>query len=566
MPHDDQFQSTMRIEIPPELLQPLQSGKQEVAPPKRAGATTVIRIPAKQSASAIGGPDFHELLQSIYDAAVITDIHGAPLSANVRAEHFFRTDRAEICRGNVVDLISGADESLLQTICNTLESDRFVLIQACCLRKDGSFFPAEISVNRLNLSAKAYLSFFIRDITLRKEAEERLKTGYNALQNSGNGIAVADLQANLGYCNPAMIGLLGLESPEEAMTFNFRQFLPDEALANEIVKTTLLGQKYSGDIEMRRKDGGAFFAQASVAPNTNPDGELTGIVISLLDITEQKLAQRQLELYARQLHDKNAEMEADLNMAREIQYAFLPSDYPVFAKAGAGGATRLLDFGHVYHPSGLVGGDFFDIIKISDSQAGIFIADVMGHGARAALVVATIRGLIEQLAPMAEDPGSFMTRLNDSYTGIFKATRELMFATALYLVFDTATGEIKYTNAGHPFPLQLRASEGLVQPLPFSEGAKGSALGLFRDSKYAFDQLSLRDGDRLLFYTDGLTEAKNENQEEFDFEGMVQSLQKNIAKPLKEMLPELVADARRFSGAHEFDDDVCILGVGFRAG
>ena len=560
-------QATMRIDITPAMLEQLQQapapggvrlgGRQA---PTHPGGTGLIRIPAGPAARPQSGEEFQTLLQSIYDAVFITDLQGAVVSVNVRAEQFFASTRAELCKRNILDLLSGAERSLLDTIQGSLENNRFVLIQALCRRADGTMFPAEISASRLPLSGKMHLSFFVRDITVRKETEERLKTGYNALQNAGSGIAVADVEGNLaGYVNPSMLALLGLETVEEAYACSFRQFLKDEALAADMVEAVKAGTTWTGELEMKRKDGEAFFAQVSLEPNLNPDGTMTGIVISLLDVTPQRQAQQQLELYAAQLRQKNSEMEADLRMARDLQYAFLPSSYPEVAAGGAG-AVRRLQFAHVYHPSGLVGGDFFDLLAVSGSQVLVFVADVMGHGARAALVVATIRGLLEQIAKETQAPGEFMTRLNTAYSKIFSSASELMFATACCASFDLKTGRIRHANAGHPLPMVI-GPDGTVAPAQVAPEALGPALGLFGDARYEHSELELAPGKRVVFYTDGLTEARDSKQQEFSEEGMMKSLRTHAGEPLPQVLDALVADAVAFSGAAVFEDDVCLLGV-----
>lgn len=569
---ENKSQATMRIDITPAMLEQLQqapapggvrlshrSGGLDMAP--HPSVPGVIKIPA-HPARPLGGEDFQVLLQSIYDAVFITDPQGRIVGANARAEQFFASTRAELCKKNIFDWLCGAERSLLDTILGSLEGNRFVLIQAICRRTDETLFPAEISVSRLPLGGKMHLSFFIRDITLRKEAEERLKTGYNALENSGSGIAVADVDGGLaGYVNPSMLALLGLETADEAYECNFRQFLKEEALAADMIAAAQAGDTWTGELEMKRKDGAPFFAQASLEPNLNPDGAMTGIVISLLDVTPQRQAQQQLELYASQLRQKNTEMEADLRMARDLQYAFLPSSYPTVKTSEPGRAGRL-EFAHVYHPSGLVGGDFFNILPVSESQVLVFVADVMGHGVRAALVVATLRGLLEQIAKDTQEPGVFMTRLNAAYSKIFSSASELMFATACCVNFDLRTGDILHANAGHPLPMVIDPDQ-TIRTARVSEEALGPALGLFGDAQYTHVHGELVPGKRILFYTDGLTEARNSEQEEFEEVGLTKSLQAHVAKPMPELLDALVRDAVEFTGTPVFDDDVCILGVNY---
>ncbi|MFH0952896.1 MAG: PAS domain S-box protein [Verrucomicrobiota bacterium] len=403
-PSKDPFLSTMRIEIPPDLALETNGQKKGEGVARRTPSRKIIRLStggAEQQPFA--GQDFQALLQNIYDAVLITDPRGQIRNVNARAVQFFGYDAPEFTDLNVVQLISGATEELFSTIWQTLQGDRFVLIEACCNRKDETIFPAEISVNRLRLSSTDYLSFFIRNITLRKEAEERLRTSDTAIRNSGSGIAITDAAGNLQYCNPAIMRLWGL-GEQEVQGLGVRTFLADPRLADEMNRTVREGGSWAREMIMKRRDGITFFAQVSVAPNVNPDGELSGMVLSLQDISVLKRAQAELEDYAQKLRLRNNEMEDDLNMAREVQLAFLPQKYPSFP-AGTSADQALFNFSHLYHPSGGVGGDFFDIIRISDTQAGVLISDVAGHGMRAALVVATIRGLIEQLSPCRGGPG-----------------------------------------------------------------------------------------------------------------------------------------------------------------
>ncbi|MDR0993672.1 MAG: SpoIIE family protein phosphatase [Verrucomicrobiota bacterium] len=562
-------QATMRIDITPAMLEQLQQaplsggvrlsahGADASAP---RGGPGVIRLPGAPSSRPMGGEEFQVLLQSIYDAVFITDAKGTIVSANVRAEQFFAVTRKDLYEKNVLDWLCGADRGLLDTVWGSLESNRFVLIQALCRRNDETLFPAEISVSRLPMGGKMHLSFFIRDITLRKESEEQLKTGYNALQNAGSGIAVTDVEGALaGYINPAMMALLGLESMEEAYSHNFAQFLKDGALASDLIAMAQAGDTWMGELEMKRADGTPLWAQVALAPNLNPDGALTGIVISLLDVTSQRNAQLQLEHYAEQLRQKNAEMEGDLRMARELQGSFLPASYPVVTSANVERKLRL-EFAHLYHPSGLVGGDFFTLLPLGEDRILVFMADVMGHGARASLVVATIRGLLDQIVKEAHEPGDFMTRLNSAYSEIFNNSSDLMFATASCLLLDLGRGKIYHANAGHPLPVVVEASQA-VRLARVRQEALGPALGLFDNVVYQQSTADMLPGKRIILYTDGLTETRNSAMNEFSEKGLLASLEENAAKPLSILLNSIVYDAISFAGDSVFEDDVCMLAI-----
>ena len=141
------------------------------------------------------------------------------------------------------------------------------------------------------------------------------------------------------------------------------------------------------------------------------DGQL--LARSIRYAIERKRMSEQLHQYARELREKNAQLEADFNMAREIQQIFLPNQYPSFPRWATPEESDL-KFAHRYIPAAAVGGDFFDVFPVDDTRAGIFICDVMGHGMRAALITAIMRGLIEELMPVASDAGRFLTDINRS--------------------------------------------------------------------------------------------------------------------------------------------------------
>src|SRR5262249_29295510 len=160
----------------------------------------------------------------------------------------------------------------------------------------------------------------------------------------------------------------------------------------------------------------------------------------------------ELEERDREIRQKNEQMETDLRMATELQEALMPSTYPSIPAEAAAGATKL-SFCHRYLPATLMGGDFFHIARLGDDTAAVCICDVMGHGVRAALITAMMRAMIESHAADAQDPGRLLTHLNSEFTGILKQTGTLVFVTVLYCVINVATGNVRFSRAGHPPPL-----------------------------------------------------------------------------------------------------------------
>jgi sigma-B regulation protein RsbU (phosphoserine phosphatase) len=288
------------------------------------------------------------------------------------------------------------------------------------------------------------------------------------------------------------------------------------------------------------------------------DGQL--LVRAMRYAIERKRMSEQLAHYAEELRSRNAQLQADFNMAREIQEIFIPQQFPTFPHS-ASPEQSALKFCHRYIPAAEVGGDFFTIFPITDSTAGVFICDVMGHGMRAALITAIMRGLLEELTPVAADPGKFLAEINRSLHAILKRTKEPFLATAFYMVADVTSAELRFASAGHPSPYHLRRKAGVVEPLRFSDPRHGPALGLFEKSNYPVCVTHLAPGDLVLLFTDGLFEVTNHEAEEYGQERLLELVRKSLQHPTESLLHNMLADVQKFSGTSEFDDDVCLVGM-----
>lgn len=272
---------------------------------------------------------------------------------------------------------------------------------------------------------------------------------------------------------------------------------------------------------------------------------------------------RLLEEQRREITLKNEQIEADLRMSRELQRALLPDQYPVFPP-GVDPRTSALKFHHRYHPCGLVGGDFFHITRVSDMAAGIFIADVMGHGVRSALITAMLRALLEELGSIVTDPGRLLSNLNTELTKILgQAGNDVMFATALYLLVDSAAGSVRYATAGHPCPLHVRPQAGIAETLHHSQ--PGTILGVFENAVFATDEKAIAPSDSIICFTDGLFEVVDSAGMEFGMQGLLDAARNRLQYPTADLLEALLADARQFSATRGFADDVCLVAVDLRS-
>jgi serine phosphatase RsbU (regulator of sigma subunit) len=298
-------------------------------------------------------------------------------------------------------------------------------------------------------------------------------------------------------------------------------------------------------------DSMAASLQQRGAERDRAEAELKALNVEL----EQRVADRTAEL-----REKNEQLEADLVLAREFQLALLPTAQKEFL-SDAGANLPKIQFCHSYQAWGAVGGDFFDIRPISGTKVAVAVCDVMGHGVRAALVTAILRGLFEEHRPLAADPGQFFTAVNRGLVQLIGGTGTTVFVTACYLVVDLREQNISYANAGHPWPLHLRRHDGLVESLRNNGSRPGPALGLIGQFEYQTEDRPLTADDALLLFTDGVFEVTGPNHEQFGNSRLLDAVGTRLQLPTYQVLQEVLVEARSFSPSQSFDDDVCVVGV-----
>jgi sigma-B regulation protein RsbU (phosphoserine phosphatase) len=373
--------------------------------------------------------------------------------------------------------------------------------------------------------------------------------------------------------NVALARIYGYDSPAELMASIkdiARKLYVEPGRRDEFVR---LMQEHDTlrafESKIYRKDEEIIWISENCRAVRNIEGKLLYYEGTVEDITERKRAEEQirratgeLSRSREELRAKNLLMEENLRMAREIQTAMLPQQYPTFPQ-DVPPEQSAFQFVHRYEPAESVSGDFFSVSALSDNEAAMFICDVTGHGVRAALVTAMIRALTEELKPLARDPGMFLRKLNSDLCNILKSTGSPMLTTAFYLVADWTTGVMRFANAGHPKPLFIRRSAGRVEPLLNVTGQSQPALGLFDDPPYQTTEISLEPGDFVMLFTDGLYEVQGLNEELYSQERMMMDVQNLLSKSNRELFDELIEAIRAFAVSHEFDDDVCIVGMEF---
>lgn len=257
---------------------------------------------------------------------------------------------------------------------------------------------------------------------------------------------------------------------------------------------------------------------------------------------------------------KTAVIREDLEMAREFQHALMPSGYPEFPPQRVADPLRL-GFAHFYQPASTVGGDFFDLIELDEHRTGVLIADVMGHGARSALVTAILRAQVRNHVGAAGEPGEFLGILNRELHEVIERSCQTLFVTAFFMVLDTAEGKVTWASAGHPPPLRARRGTG-NPPQPLWTGARRQlALGLAAEAVYETSNSPIRSGDVFLLYTDGVVEAENPAGKDFGMQRLSSTFDESLDGPLAAMPAKIICEVVSFQKRRHHDDDVCVVAV-----
>jgi phosphoserine phosphatase RsbU/P len=314
-------------------------------------------------------------------------------------------------------------------------------------------------------------------------------------------------------------------------------------------------------------DGRVTYDYSTKLPLLDSRGEVIGICGINKDFTAMKEMQdalaeerNRLKATTAELEAKNAVLEADLQLAREVQEALLPRDYPTFPGFGVSGQNAL-SFAHCYLPAAAVGGDFFDIFPLSQTRAGILVCDVMGHGLRAALITAIIRALLEELRPMMHQAGRFLEALNLRLRAVLERVEEPFVATAFYMIADTAAKEASYANAGHPGPFHICRKTATVQAMSTDRKLNGPALGIFDSASFPTSRISFDNGDCIVLFTDGIFEVYSPEGKEFGKEALVSAFQRYANLPADQLFAAVLKEVLAFSSRSDFDDDVCLVAV-----
>jgi sigma-B regulation protein RsbU (phosphoserine phosphatase) len=291
---------------------------------------------------------------------------------------------------------------------------------------------------------------------------------------------------------------------------------------NQVIGSLNLGEKKSGkaynreDIELLR----TIASQGAIA------------------IENARLFQENLE---------KQRMEEELNIARDLQLSMLPATCP---------EVKGFRLAALSMPAREVGGDFYDFIEMGNDRLGLVVGDVTGKGVSGALVMAASRSVFRMLSEEQLTVGEIMVRAN---LRTKKDIKKGMFVALLYAVLNSKDRVLSFCSAGQTHPMYFSSETGRTKLL--ETRGDNFPLGILEESDYQETQIALKPGDRVIFYTDGIVEAMNEQKEIFGFERLLDVIQGAASSNADSLLKEILDRVNEFASGAEQHDDLTLIVV-----
>jgi sigma-B regulation protein RsbU (phosphoserine phosphatase) len=240
-------------------------------------------------------------------------------------------------------------------------------------------------------------------------------------------------------------------------------------------------------------------------------------------------------------------MEEDLTSAHDLQMSMLPATCPEVEGYQIAASST---------PAREVGGDFFDFFKIGEGKVGLIIGDVTGKSVSGALIMAASRSVFRMLSEEELSVGETMIRANRRIKQDIKSG---MFVALLYAVHDAEDGSVSLCSAGQTQPLLLSAKTS--EPTLVETVGDTFPLGILDEANYEETQLQMEPGDKVVYYTDGIVEAMNKNEDMYGFDRLNEVVKSSTAENAEDLMNDIIKDVSDFTGAAPQHDDLTIIVV-----
>ncbi len=248
-----------------------------------------------------------------------------------------------------------------------------------------------------------------------------------------------------------------------------------------------------------------------------------------------------------ELYQKNQLIKRELEAAKKIQQFIIPDNFDFINYPKISG---------IYLPIEDIGGDFFDCYKLDNNRSAFLIADVTGHGIPAALTMTMSKMLFSIYAEKFNNAADLMSEINRQLRGTLL---DMQYITAFYLIYNQSDKTLSYSNAGHTRPLFYKSSKKQIIALD----SFGWFIGISDNTDYEEKKINVAEGDRLFLYTDGITEAKNRQGEDFGEIRLARFLKENLDLHGKDFCDQLLNTVNKYAEGTEINDDIAFLNIEF---
>jgi PAS domain S-box-containing protein len=485
------------------------------------------------------------IIENAADGIIVIGVDGVVQSFSPAAERIFGYESDEIV-GNKVDLLMpepmrSEHDSYLKRYLDTGEK-RVVgrNREVVGLRKDGTEFPLELAVGEAMLGNERIFVGIIRDITERKEAEQAINQVYQIIDQAPMNVFVRDTEGRFTYVNASYEKFHGVTMQEIAGK-TLGECLSDktELFGKGDTEVIERGGQVESEEEIRNPKGEEVVFQVLKFAISDLDGRNVAVAGFDIDITDRKKLERELSI-------ANKRMGDELNIGRQIQMSMIPLTFPRFPE------HKDIDVWAFIRPAREVGGDFYDFFFINERLFAFVVADVSGKGVPAALLMAVAKTLLKSNSQDTQSTARIVERTNNELS---VNNDDCMFITAFFGIIDTKTGHLTYTNAGHN-PPYLLSPRGALESL---NEIHGPMIGVMEEAVYDQTELNLGVDDKLVLYTDGVTEAFSPSREQFGEERLSDFLIRSGKLGTKYLVDALVHEIDDFAGEMEQSDDITVF-------
>ncbi len=371
-------------------------------------------------------------------------------------------------------------------------------------------------------------------------------------ENAVEGIYQTTLEGNYLIANPMLARLYGYESPAamiaELTDIEHQLYVERDRRQEFIALMEKDGKVWGFESEIYQKDGNKRWISESARAIYNPEGKIIGFEGTVVDITQRKADELEIQRLTQQLQDDNLRMSAELDVTRHIQQMLMPSEQEL-------NAVDSLDIAGFMEPAAEVGGDYYDILQ-ENGKVRISIGDVTGHGLESSIVMIMAQTAVRTLIANGEtDPARLLNAVNQT---IYANTRRMgSYKNMSLLLLEYEAGLIRLS--GQHEELIIVRHTGEVEQIDTLE--LGFPLGLESNITHfvSEQQIQLYPGDVALLYTDGITEAMNPENQQYGLAQMCQVIVDNRDRSAQEIRQAIIDNLKQYIQTQKIFDDITLL-------